>query len=904
MKRRKIAIAATALLLAASMTAALSSCGGNARTEREGESTTLVTDKSPDRLSAEDVAYAFIQKQSEREGYTIESENVITVQSLVNLTQTVRDTTVKREGEYLQETVSDTFLVRATRQTYLSGEKVAYRYGIAKEPYSATREEYKAVYGVAPDDLALDGFLCNGETIRFAEKAATSGDTLTYRFVLDGEKAGGNVKKQLFQLCNLKSEPAFSSVQITLTVKKDWTPVKTVTSAEYTADVPLLGTTKCLMKKTSTYSVADGETDFTAFRAAAEKPTQAVVPLFEDDTPVMEAASAFASLDYAQGVRFDAEFGAGLFEANGLMQGPITAALCVKYNADVAGTGNLYGLLDFRLDADFSNVSNLLTMIAAFAPADLSFLSSTASLSLYYTGEGALCLVLYENGSDNPNYVGSIDLLSLLIPSVGGNVPELTSKPDLTALCERAEERFLISATETGQKLTLREEFVSELASSYQALIDRAAQSGGDTVRTFLGAQITGAELEFSYAEGKLSRITADVRGVPESSGVARSLFRFSLSVSALGGELKGDKDKVEGFLADKAAADGVSGEIVRLEEEMWLGEGYAEAVDEVFTRYAALTQAQKALVPNYERAQSLKALHDERKAEADSFLSLLPDDWNGADDAVWEALNALYEGGIKDCSAQRTYIGERVIQEYLAAREEYERARAEELSQTIARLAAQEAQTSAERKELLETFRAEVRAPYLALSVEGKALVAGYAALEYRVYATMLEDLTARFQAISEQIGAVNAAGSATQEEAFSVYRAYREGCAIYTFRTECPESLAEEKVRAESAYSAVRNLLTFDDAFTKITAPVLKAYSQEKGMPQTETEAGEADFSALSADELNTLLEETEEFLFILEQAADTFHLTVEELTAPTRAYFGAIKSELAARESQNQA
>lgn len=294
MKRRKIAIAATALLLAASMTAALSSCGGNARTEREGESTTLVTDKSPDRLSAEDVAYAFIQKQSEWEGYTIESENVITVKSLVNLTQTVRATTVKREGEYLQETVSDTFLVSATRQTYLSGEKVAYRYGIAKAPYSATREGYKAVYGVAPDDLALDGFLCNGETIRFAEKAASSGDTLTYRFVLDGEKAGGNVKKQLFQLCNLKSEPAFSSVQITLTVKKDWTPVKTVTSAEYTADVPLLGTTKCLMKKTSTYSAADGETDFTAFRAAAEKPTQTVVPLFEDDTPVMEAASAFA----------------------------------------------------------------------------------------------------------------------------------------------------------------------------------------------------------------------------------------------------------------------------------------------------------------------------------------------------------------------------------------------------------------------------------------------------------------------------------------------------------------------------------------------------------------------------------------------------------------------------------
>lgn len=905
MKRRKIAIVVTALLLAASMTAAFSSCGGNTKTEREGESTTLVTNKSPDQLSAEDVAYAFIQKESERAEYTVESENVITVQALVNFTQTIRATTVKREGEYLQETVSDTFLVRATRQTYLSGDKVAYRYGTAKTPCSATREGYKAVYGVAPDDLALDGFLCNGDTVRFAEKAATSGDTLTYRFVLDGERAGRNVKKQLCQLCNLKSEPIFSSVQITLTVKKDWTPVKTVTSAEYTADVPLLGTTKCLMKKTSTYSAADGQTDFTAFRAAAEKPAQAVVPLFEDDTPVMEAASAFASLDYAQGVRFDAELGAGLFEANGLVQGPVTASLLVKYNADVAGTGNLYGLLGFRLDADFSKVSNLLSVIAAFAPdGNLSSLSSLTSLSLYYTGQGTLCLVLYENGSENPNYVGSVDLLSLLIPSVGGNVPELDTKFDLTALCERTEECFVISATETGKKLTLKEELVSELASSYQALIDRAVESGGETVRSFLGAQITGAELEFSYEAGILSRITADVRGVPESSGVARSLFRFSLSVSALDGELAGDKEKVEGFLSDKAAADGVSGEIGRLAEEMWLGEGYAEAVDEVFTRYAALTQAQKALVPNYEEAQSLKALHDERKAEADSFLSFIPDDWNGAADTVWTELNALYEGGIKDCAAQRTYIGERILQDYLSAREGYERTRAEELSQKVAQLAARNPQTSAERKELLETFRAEVRAPYLALSAEGRALVTGYAELESRAYAAMLEDLTAQLQAISAGIGAVNAAGSVTQEEAFSLYRAYREACAVYALRAECPGSLAEERTRAESAYSAVRNLLTFDDAFTKLTAPVLKAYSLEKGWPQTEAEAGAADFSALPDDELKTLYEETEEFLFILEQAADTFHLTVDELTAPTRAYFGAIKSELAVRESQNQA
>lgn len=75
-------------------------------------------------------------------------------------------------------------------QSFVKGDKVVYRNSANGELNVSEKSSYKEVYGIAPDDVALGGYIMNDKSIKFAERTETEGDLLTYRFVLDGALAG------------------------------------------------------------------------------------------------------------------------------------------------------------------------------------------------------------------------------------------------------------------------------------------------------------------------------------------------------------------------------------------------------------------------------------------------------------------------------------------------------------------------------------------------------------------------------------------------------------------------------------------------------------------------------------------------------------------------------------------
>lgn len=196
MKKKHIALMGTPMAACITcMSFGFAGCGqGDNSTpiEQPGESTVIETVKSsPEELSAMEVAYAYLGKQKKFTSY--KSSTVGTTKAekgFVKYEQTVYNNAYKNGDEYFEDSSSSSAFVKMQHQSFVKGDKVVYRNSANGELNVSEKSSYKEVYGIAPDDVALGGYIMNDKSIKFAERTETEGDLLTYRFVLDGALAG------------------------------------------------------------------------------------------------------------------------------------------------------------------------------------------------------------------------------------------------------------------------------------------------------------------------------------------------------------------------------------------------------------------------------------------------------------------------------------------------------------------------------------------------------------------------------------------------------------------------------------------------------------------------------------------------------------------------------------------
>ncbi len=878
-KIRKLCCIVLAVCSAAVCAVAVSACGGD-KTRQELGSTLLQTEKRPKDLAAEEVGFSFLQKMQEREEYTVTTTASASLRAAIAFTQEMRSTTVKREGGHYRKTVSDSLFFRMTHEAYTQGESVVYRNGTERALSVTSQKDYRGVYGALPCDPLLEGFMLRDELIRFAERGSVRGDEATYLFVLEGA-AGDYLAPMFMQLWELKRAPAFTSVQVRLTLKEDWTPVRAETTLEYRAEVPLLGDTPCTATIRSDYAVQAADiAEVADFRAALTQPQQGAIAIMDEDTPVMQLISGFTSLDYGGGVRFSITGSAGILEANGLMNGPLRMTADVRYHADAASRGDLYHLIELDLTADLTRAQTLLALLPLTLPdAEQVDLSAVRSLSVLSTGEGKLLLVL-KDAHGEALYVKQVDVIALLLGIAGGGVGERT---DITAAA-RIEESFTAQVTEEGTVLTLKEEALAKLAQAYRAGVNelaRLAGEQGNLVKSALTATLTGAQLTIQTREGERVSLSLTINGIPASDGAGTERALLSLSLAAEEApELTFDGTEGANILADEGAAAPVRAEIDRLAQQMWLGSDYAAAVAAAQQQLASLTPAQQALVYNRETLTGLVALHDERKQAADAFLALLDE---GESEGRWAGLAALYDGKIETCAAQRAYIGESRIQAYLTARTQYEGERAAALSQLAAAFtpSAYEDGVAA-----MNAFYEGVRAPYLALSQGAQALVTGYEAAHERAYTAFLQTLSLRIAQVEGAARDALAAGSVDAQRALSVYRSYLQvdelmrGGALVGWQKECPAACSEQLRAIEEGAAELGDLFTWEAELTTLMLPALRAHCTALGLPVTPAEAQALDLASLSEEELLALQEGAEEVADILQRATDQSVYSAYEL------------------------
>ena len=169
----------------------------------------------------------------------------------INYDQSIDVTLIKSEYSYLKNESHST-LVNTVHEAYFHQEETLSRDGENGDFVKHSLEEYLATYGVNPLGRCIEGYRIDDGAITNVEKLESEGDA-KFKLTFDTEKATPDVKVQMKKFGGLSEDPAFSSVEITLTLLDDFTPVSIDLEAKYKAKTSIIET-DCTQTYTVTFS--------------------------------------------------------------------------------------------------------------------------------------------------------------------------------------------------------------------------------------------------------------------------------------------------------------------------------------------------------------------------------------------------------------------------------------------------------------------------------------------------------------------------------------------------------------------------------------------------------------------------------------------------------------------------
>lgn len=702
----------SALLLSVAMTASfcmLAACGSNdeepeAAVEVEGQSTVLQTNKSPEELNADEVIYAYLYRQSQFSSYKITTTgSTYASKGIINYTQKIDNVAVKHADEYFAQAVSSSSFVNMSHQSFsktVDGvSKVAYRNDLSGDISTASRADYKTVYGIAPDDVALGGFIINDNTVQSFSVDLSDKSNLKYVVTLkaDSDEGLGAMRTQMKQFGGLDNLPVFSSVKLTLTLKNDWTPVSLTTESAYSISISVLGEMDCTQKITATYSAVNGSVeipDTQAFNQAVGSTPSQVSGITHETSPMLTAFSdvynAFANYDYEQGMHFGIELSSEWLETKDIMfgmtmlSGPLTAEVYVKYNPDEVAYGNLLNAVNFRMDVDLGNAAMVFAMMAMgqVVPPVYAYLKD---VSIYYVGDGNLYIALtgYDEFGDvfaeetvfEFVQIGLGDAVDALLPLIGTIGAVSSEDFDLDDFVDTLNGLFDVTVQDGETVFGLKNDYVQMLSLVYNGIVDGLVESAvssmpdmAEMIEPILGGllkvDLEYAKLHVVNGENGLSEIYFDIgcSQTEESEDETAEAEEPQVYVFAKLGltvkgtftdELEGDAAVTEAHRADEAVASVLRAQIDWAGENMWLDENdsYLAYLGYLAETYRGMTPEQQGLVANYYMIETYSDLYTSLKKNADLILSYFDgaefrSDLTASD---WEKVNKAYDN---ECTA------------------------------------------------------------------------------------------------------------------------------------------------------------------------------------------------------------------------------------------------------------
>ena len=364
------------------------------------------------------IAYAYIYRIKEGlQSYESETNGTVKAKvAFINYDIKYNSVTYKNGKTFYSKDYSTSTLMNVKNEFYMvDKDKILVSRDYKNYKVFTTEDYHKISY--TPDQYTIMGYVFNDQSIIKTEVLSDKGDTVSIRYTLDNELATNIVKVDLKNGGSLSSYPVFHSIEINLSMKRDFTPISYAINAVYDASKPIIGTARttqqgeCIFSKVNERITVPNEA-FLMEQIGAQ-PSEIVIDEGEQ-TVKDELMTAVKKLDFEHGVNVNGNL------TLDLMNTPLVLNIDSNLVFDInrLSGDKIYEILSFyaKLEAD-DNFGTLVSLIKTFAGDKLGeyaqILDGFKSLEAVYDGDGAIYL-MPVNKEDIRTTVLKIKLVDIL----------------------------------------------------------------------------------------------------------------------------------------------------------------------------------------------------------------------------------------------------------------------------------------------------------------------------------------------------------------------------------------------------------------------------------------------------------------------------------------------------------
>ena len=418
-------------ILSISLPLCLSGCNKKVEPITDKTESTIIkdaknTDEYLKKKDYKSVAYAYIYNiKSGLRSYESKTTGTVKAKVLFIDYNITYDSVTNKNGNtfYYNDNSVSTLLTLKNEFYMVDKDKILISRDLKKYNVYTLEDYHKISY--SPDQYCIMGYVFNEQSIINTEVISDKEDVITIKYTLDNELSTNLVKQDLKNNGGLSDYPKYESINITLSMKRDFTPISYVIDAVYEASKPLIGAARttqhgeCTFSKINENAIIPNESFLISQLGTSP---QQIIDNDKERNVKDQLIDAVKNLDFKNGVN-----------ANGKVTLDVISSIPLELNIDAnltfdisrLSTDKIYQLLNLyaKLEGN-SDFNSVISIVKTFAGDKLGkyedLLKDFQSLEITYDGDGGIYLIPLnkDNVSTVALKIKAVDILDLLLKSV------------------------------------------------------------------------------------------------------------------------------------------------------------------------------------------------------------------------------------------------------------------------------------------------------------------------------------------------------------------------------------------------------------------------------------------------------------------------------------------------------
>ena len=504
--------------------------------------------------------------------------------------------TYKSGSTFYSKDDSTSTLMNVQNEFYMtSREKILVSRDLKKYDVYTMEDYSKVSYSV--NQYTIMGYVFNDESIISTELLSDKDDNVSIKYTLDNDKATNLVKVDLKATGGLSSYPSYEKIEITLSMKKDFTPISYSLDAVYEASKAVLGTSKitqngeCLFSKINENITIPNEDVLKA--KLGEQPSEIIID--DEERKVKDDLNnSLKKLDFEHGVFFDGDIALNFLGSDLILDVDANLVFDVKRLT----SENIYEVLSFYAKASGDeNLNSLISIIQSFAGDKLGeygqLLNNFKSIEIVYDGNGSLLLI--PTNQDNVHLmiikIRLTDVLDLLLQNI--NLYNLVSgaNQDMASFKRidgKDENNFQV-------EMTLNEETISSIKEKVNTFLDNPEYS---MIKMLLSYKdFGGIKLTFDIVDSVFDSVNGSISYI-NNSDESVELIKIHAKAESKAFDFDSKINEAEALYSSFISVKDLRAKMEELTKNVYVSKGYIANVEKALDEYNALSDAQKAFLP------------------------------------------------------------------------------------------------------------------------------------------------------------------------------------------------------------------------------------------------------------------------------------------------------------------